>query len=53
MVNCNNCAYQNFCYGVNKDYCPTYTPAMNTYGDKITNINNNNVTCYNISNSAK
>lgn len=53
MVNCNNCAYQSFCYGVNKEYCPRYTPSMITYDDKITNTNDNYVTYYSIGNSVK
>ena len=50
MVNCNNCAFQNFCYEGYKDYCLSYIPAMITYEDKISNTN---VTYYSIVNSAK
>lgn len=50
MVYCSKCAYQNFCYVGIKDYCPTYTPAMSNYGEKITNINDNYATYYSMTN---
>lgn len=53
MVYCSKCAYQNFCYVGIKDYCQRYTPAMIAYDDKTTNTNDNYVTDYSISNSAK
>ena len=51
MVDCDNCAYKNFCYGVNKYYCPRFTYAMISYSDKTTNTNDRSVTNYSITNN--
>lgn len=48
MVNCDNCAYQSFCYAGIKDYCFCYIPVKTTNQPP-----NNYVSYYTNDNSAK